>query len=758
MPLTEFKQGAVMCREGEALRQILIITKGTAEASFNGNVITLEKGDTVGVCDLSSGLHSFGCVAATDVTVYAHPCEDFGVLDTLLQENADVSDLLVNSMSRLIAEFMRYRTALNQEVHTVYESVLDIYAQYESLGKSYGLSSKKLPGLQDMKPFSHVDPIEDWVHGYYIEIAEMDTATLKAFFHGKARIASGFLRRGAEDAVELFQVCKVYQDYLRDVSKYFLSGTDLDLFGLISELHFSSLNFKGADDKIGELMAKMTDLLSGMVSIDKSYYQKRLGAYMDNLEAKRAAVDPSQLSDAPEAGPKQNLSDSLEIILDYSECSDETRNRFARGVREYTKITDRNNTEDGVHRLCRELTLLFNEIYELVFFKSLKDENVGTIIKMFLNFGYVDASLAGHENADYLYSITDSFKGDPALGVYTISEWLHAVYTGKKEPSRNELDTDYDAFIHEMKQKGKIDAKEEARLLRDLDGKLRFELENMFPVVNRVTSGRIATFCPILADNNVLKKIDESIVYPANIKSIIDDIKELDFSVFFRETMYSSPELGVAKELINVEMMPDFILMPNAGSRGIMWQEIEGRKRTTPSRMFLPVMMEDDLRMALIRLAAEFRWEMCKRVQGVRWNDIADPSLTSEYFDYLQFYRNNRDLSLDVKTSIKTELMSHRNNYKTVFVSNYVDWLIYESKGSTRLNRYVRKILLTYCPFAAEVRERLLKNPQFSEALNRFNFKQQQRLQRLERLVLKITQSGKTPPKEILEELEYVKK
>ena len=34
-----------------------------------------------------------------------------------------------------------------------------------------------------------------------------------------------------------------------------------------------------------------------------------------------------------------------------------------------------------------------------------------------------------------------------------------------------------------------------------------------------------------------------------------------------------------------------------------------------------------------------YRWEMCRKLQGVRWNDISEHSLTSEYYDYIQYYK-----------------------------------------------------------------------------------------------------------------------
>jgi len=757
MSLSKFKQGSVLCSEGEPLSHLLFITNGSVEVLFNGQQFRFEKGDTIGLCGLSMGSHSHTYTAVSNVTVFLYPYEEFSTLETLLRDNPDVANLMVNSMCRQISEFLEYRSALKQEADKAYESVREMYPQYERLCALYAVTSKKLSEMSEIMQFSKSDPVEDWVHDYYIEIKELDSAVYKAFFYRKPGISSGFLRRGTEDILQVLQSCKGYHENLKAVSQIFLNSDGHDLFALISELHFSSINIKGADAAVETLMTQLTGLLSSMTGtdVDVAYYQKRLNAYKANLVEKRAS---QEITDVPTgSGLKQNLSDSLNVILEYSELPEEIRNKFARQVHEYTKRSDRDGSDDDIRRLRKELTESFYNIYKDVFIKSLNDSALPTIIKMFLNFGYVDATLAGHDNADFLYSIADSLKGDQDIGVYTLREWLTAIYNGQKEPCRNEFDEDYAAYLHEMKVQRKIDAAEEARLLEDLEGKLRFEMENVFPIVNKITFGRITTFCPLFGDHNVQRTLEASLVTPALLKEMIDEIRSIDFSAYFRPTMYSNPEVGVPKETVNVEVLPDIILMPNVGIRGAMWQEIEGRKRTTPSRMFMPLFLLTDLKTLIIQLTGEFRWEMCKRIQGTRWNDLSDPSLTSEFCDYLQFYKSNRELSTEIKAQIKTELVRAKNNYKAVFVSNYAEWLLYESNSSPRLNKNARKTMVTYCPFPAAIREKLMLNPRYSDPLNRWNFKQQQRIQHLERLTYKIGQTSAEVPQELLDELEFAK-
>ena len=135
---------------------------------------------------------------------------------------------------------------------------------------------------------------------------------------------------------------------------------------------------------------------------------------------------------------------------------------------------------------------------------------------------------------------------------------------------------------------------------------------------------------------------------------------------------------AMGKEPVHLEYLPDIILMPNAGMRGVMWQEIEGKRRNSPGRMVFSIFHLEDLNTSFIRLTGEFRWELCKRIQGSRWNDISDRSLTSEYFDYVQFYRKNHDLSTEAKERVRSSLQRAKNSFKEMFVRDYIIWVMYE--------------------------------------------------------------------------------
>ena len=752
MTQSEVKRGFVICNAGDAVNNVHIILKGQAETILNGKSFILSEGEGIGFCYVKSGKFEHTYTAYSDTTIISYPVSGPDPIGKLIKDNPGARPMFVRSISRQIDELMKYRNALAAEADKACALVKEVIPLYERLCGMYAIAPRKLDRGVEIIPYK--DEFPAWLQEYYNEVSTQDPKTVKEFF-SRPGIAIGFIKRASIDFDASLLSCTSVQVYLKDIATMFIDRTGHDLFGIMAELHLQSINIKGADTAVEMVMAKILRYMVEMTFCDTGFFKVRLDNYKKSLDEKRLSRVMVEVS---EGGEKQNLADSLDTILKYSGIPTETCSKFSHMVQDYKDTVDKVSSDDDVRLLRRDITKMFNEIYLAVFLKYVTDNHPSTIIKMFVKFGYVDAALAGFENADYLYSIADSLKGDPSRGVYTIDEWLKAVYIGKKDPCRNEFDMDYAAHINELKQTNKIDAAEATRMLADKVGRLKFEIENVFPVANKLTFGRITIFCPLFSEHNVGRSLEQSLVTPNMTEEVLDEIRSKDFSAFYRGTMYSNPDIGVPKETINVEVMPDIILLPNVGTRGIMWQEIEGRKRTTPARMLMPVFLIADFKQLIITLTGEFRWEMCKRIQGSRWQDITDASLTSEYCDYLQFYRTNRDLSADVKESVKVELTRARNNYKNVFVSNYLDWILYESSGSPRLNKYVRRMLFTYCPFSLAIREALSQNPQYGEPLKRYNIKQQQRETLLSRLIQKLSNAGTVVPNELYDELAYVKK
>jgi hypothetical protein len=144
-------------------------------------------------------------------------------------------------------------------------------------------------------------------------------------------------------------------------------------------------------------------------------------------------------------------------------------------------------------------------------------------------------------------------------------------------------------------------------------------------------------------------------------------------------------------------------------------------------------------------------------MQGSAWNNIHFKSLTSEYSDYIQYYKKNRDLTDDKKEKIKTQLVKGKNNVREVFVQDYEQWVKYESQGGQKLNKASREILAMYCPFNKEIRKNLETQPAFADALGRFNRETQKKVKELDLRYRSIEKNKIELPDIMISTLKYYK-
>lgn len=752
MALQKFVTGSIPFQAGQAFTHLYIIAGGSLEAVCCGFSFSLKKGDVIGLIDLAYDSYICTYTVTQDASLIPYPCQKPEQLADLFANTPDMGALIFASSVRLIGAVTDHYALQQYDCDNFYRDVIQKYEEYKQMCVLFGVSPKNLPGMEELEPLTLEDELPSWISSYYDGVCHALSAN-KSLFQQNSWLAAGFLLKASQDMFRILEISGQITNYITENSYLLLNENRLDFFDLFTELYFRG--FKAGEDVIplSTLLSRLFIQIEGAPSISRNLYWQRVKEYRAKLQ---------MLEQMPEESLRNTvhrttvLANSLTAILEYGDCSAELSEEFIGLVLQYKALIDKNSSDDNARSLRQALTKHFYEVYKNVFLISLSDNNLPPVIRMFLSFGYIDEELAAYENAAYLYSIAEHFHGDASLGVYTLYEWLTQIYKGKKLPSRNEFDTDYEGYLREQRMSGKITPQVEQHMLGDSAQKVLFELNNMVPLVNKITFGRISSFCPVFSEHNVLKDLSLALVTPEHIKSSLDQIRALDYSAYYREIIYTNPDLGVAREYLDMEILPDIILMPNIGTRGVMWQEIEGRRRNTPARMMVSAFAMENLTNLLVRLTGEYRWEMCKRIQGARWNDVSDPSLTSEYCDYAQFYRRNHELSSDAKEKIKASLQKAKNNFKEFFVQDYITWILHEGSGLPRLNKEARSILFTYCPFSKAVRTQLRVNPLYKEMLDRYDIKTNQKLHHMDILFQKITKGGTAVPPELLAQQQYL--
>lgn len=750
MAIVSILKNQVLFEAGQPVKELYMILSGSFSVSFSGGEYLLQSGDAPGICELYTGSHVATCRAAEDSSVFIYPFSDTISLEMLFKRSPEYCVVVTRSAFRQLNRLLHADELARLACSSMQLAFSRNYERYKECCTRNQIEPGTLPPLA---PFVGEDPLPVWAVSYYEGFQRL-LSEGSALLSKEPAVPAGLIASTGVDCNKVFASLCALEEYQKQVFSLYLKESREDALTMYADLYLRLDSDSEDAVFVYDTIQQILTMLQDSPLTDRTLLNKRLSelsAILKTAPGQKASAD-----DATEAGADVSLTDSLQTILAYSRRDTGFCVNFRELVGQYKDASDKTATDDAARALRQRITTSFYELYSSIFFRAVEEEEIPMPVRMFLCFGYVDEELAGRENAEYLSRAVHLLASNKKPGVFTLFDWLKAIWEGTKEPSRNEFDEDYSTHLRTLKATKQITPAEEAALLQDSHKKVEYELKNMFPTVNKMSFGRVSSFCPLFSAHNLLKRPDTSLVMPRTLKELFADITAMDYSAYYREYVYTNPDAGIPQEFFHTEILPDVILMPNVGTRGVMWQEIEGHKRTTPARMMLPIFYLEDLRQTLVRLTGEYRWEMCKRIQGPRWNDLSERSLTSEYFDYIQFYKKNHDLSSETKEKIKTALQKARNSFKEMFVQDYVTYILYEGGGSPRMTKTARNILFTYCPFAASVRESLKSNPTYKDMLERYETVKSQQLHKFEMLERRVKNTGSELPKELSAERRFL--
>lgn len=755
MTTVRVQKNQVIAREKEKVKRWYIIREGSVVQRNSYARVVLGKDAVIGISESDRYLCDYIAVQDTTLAVFHYDsAED---VRNIIQGQESMRSVLLRASLNQRQMLLKTYAAFSNLVRQFHSFVETQYNDYTMLCTKYQLEGQNFSRIDNFKPLEMVHRAEKWeinnsisLTGNYLEEYVRLMQKDDSMCIGAIMEASYQTRRVTQGIIEMADYLKYNRDIL-------LSESERDIFSLYYDLlHQAKRN--GCDVKpLTDAMDAIGDVIKKLNIYEEKLVTARMEAY-HNMELEEETPEQAEVSG--ETGEVWNEEpeeeDCLVHILSYAGFAEQEIEEVRSHILAYQALPDMMSTDSEAFQLRKRLTMIFYDAYLKVFMRVIKQEDELTpILQMFLNFGFMDVQLADEENANALFELTEHLDVCNSDHIYTIYEWLKSVYEGRNEPSKNELDLDYTGYLNEMKKSGKIRAEQLPAYAANKEMKVKFEIQNMFTSGNRATYGKISTFCPILCGNDLINSVEKMLVTAQKVDDALDKIRKIDYSVFYRETMFVDPAHGINREMIMKEVLPNVILMPNGGTRAMMWQETAGVKRDTPARFLLPIFTAVDLDDMMIETVGRFRWEICRKIQGVHWNDIREKSLTAEYCDYIQFYRKNNDLSVDAKEKIKSALLRGRNNYREVFVKDYQNWIKYECMGSFRLNKVSRGILITYCPFAKKIRQELKGNPMYQNALQRMEIQTAKKVQRINGLYDKYQKAGGTITKELQDNLDY---
>ncbi len=753
MEVIRVSKGETFIKKGEGLRHLYILLQGSVQSVYKRNAWRFEAGSIMGMLESSTAKYTCNYTALTDCVLYAYEYErpeDFAKIFT--EDRKYVSVFMMATM-RQTAHFLHTYETYYERARSYYAFLMEMFQEYELLCQEYGSVPQPFARLEMAKPFVPGERINQAVIDFYEKMAGMSQKVVEAFLGRDISLSVGEILNGAVWMRRALLLVEEIQEYLLLQREYFVCAKEDNLYHRYVELIVKTAKAGRDVSPIQEAIDKMIAYARENELYDKEWLDTAFAKYESFHFGEKAMAEHESWEEGSEDDSFSG--DYLELILSFAEYEADKSEEFRADIEAYKNLTDMYSTSDDVRMMRRRLTRHYFELYKRVFRKSLDLQRLPGGIRMFLNFGFVDAELAGEDTAKELDDLVDRLFLCKADNVYTMYEWLLSVYRGENEPSRNEFDLDYPAYLQDLKKSGKLNSQQVKEQMDDPWMKVEFEMDNVFPATSKMTYGKISSYCPLLNENDVISSVESMLVTAEKINSALDHIRTIDFSVFYRGVVFSDPARDINMEMIQKEVLPNVILLPNTGNRAMMWQETAGVKRDTPARFMFPILTIGNILELMIEVTGRYRWEICRKIQGVRWNDVTEPSLTSEYSDFIQYYRKNSELSPEAKEKVKNTLVKSKNNYREVFVKDYQSWIHHESKGSFRLNKVSRNIIFKYCPFAKNIREELKVNPMYKTMFERYDIMNGRTVRRIEMLYDRYRKKGGEITRDLQRNLDF---
>ena len=709
---------------GAPVSQVALLVKGRVQLAAPGARVEIRPGELLGVGDLFGGSYLGNYSAVEESVLYVFSVSNDDELETFFGSNPEYRGLAVASVSRLL---MRLRE--------IYEAMFVLCReQHDFCGTYFSKLQKRKEQEERLTEFAGRNPQSEFSLEFateemdnFCESARVPMDVMKSYYSTGTDMPMYQCGRIAVILQEMFAVIKNETGFISDLCDAFMAEDGSGLYraevdyatGLLDTGFLTPTDMEDVTRIKDNMLLTLPRALKSLgmkaafptKTIEEDFARLMEGAVKG--EAKDSAEEAKEIDFSV-------LDNSLETILQFAKLEPAAKQTTTEAIEAFVHLKNRTDTADDVRKLKRQIANLYYDVFERCARRAIHETELPAPVRLLLDYGFIDERLLKRDQLAYLLTWKEEDVTEP-VHVYTVTEWLREIYHGNKEPSRNEFDQDYPAYLREERKSGHITEEMEKALAKDPDKKFSHEIHNMIRYNSRIVNGHLSTYVPILYEDEFYGTMDKMRVTKQRLIESLLALEDMDFTIFMREVLYVKPEEKIEKEHIIKKVYPELILMPVYGSSASMWQEISTKKRDTPGRFLFPVLCEENLDVLMRKMFARFHWEYCKCEQGANWNNIQYPSLTSEYMDYIQYYRKNRALSDEKKEKLKTQISRAKNNGREVFAADYDDWIKYESEGSVRLNKVAREYLATYCPLGKEYRREMGKNHVFGEAMNRYN-------------------------------------
>jgi len=512
--VNQIPKGAEIFLENEPTSYVCVVIRGRVLARTESVKIALPSGSFLGVFDLSVGHYISDYIAMEDSMLYAFPVHDKKMLRAMLTStNKDYRGLIVNSLTRYFYELSRINAEFHKTATELHRLLADTYTRYKGFCRDAGEGAVMLSALENIEAYQDESPMDRKSFSYYEDLARVPADVQKSFFGCGLELTMFHIKELSalisNLTIDTRDVCSYIKEYFsclyNDGSQNLLMGL-MKLSGEVSKKNRPVQGLQQMLDKLLEEFNRMSGILERYMGMPPMIKRERLEKMYSAVLVGEEMDDSSETAvGASDEEIYQSLRGTLQQLIDFSEVPKDSLKVFVDAMNTFVRAKDRMSTEDDFRALRRQIADGFYTIYRAIFLKTLKEERtLPKAVELFLNYGFTDERLLTKEQTLDLCRLDVSTNNKYHCNLYTIPEWLHAVYTNKRQPSKNEFDMEYIEMLREQKKMGEINADEEKKLANDQMKKLEYEMQNMFRYNHRIVNGQPSVFVPVLCSEQMM--------------------------------------------------------------------------------------------------------------------------------------------------------------------------------------------------------------------------------------------------------------
>lgn len=755
------KKGEIVFQQGEEVGQVGIVLSGKVMMQNEWMKLIRPQGSFLALNDMDKESYRATYTALDDSVVYILPCKGQESLHEIVAKNADYRAIMISSQFKYITELSKIRTALSERAYRIYHFTKKAYNGYKDVCRDNSLQMITLDEIEELKAYEAVSDASEDKLVYYTEAAKIPLSANKLYFSYSEEMVSYQTLEITALAESFLEDCQQMIDYIKDMLALLglrmghnlfeyccVQGQEMRRKGFVPDEMRELL--EGIFEEVSFQYEELQKQMQGMAPLDTEPFKKKITNII-SAEMTESEKEKKEEKDAAIKRAVLSLKNSMDQVIKYGQLPEEEENTLKTNVEYLVNAPDRLSVEDDIKKAKKAITPIVFNLYLNCYRKCCNSLNtLPKAVELFLNFGMLDERLLDEEQLAFLCGIEPE-KNEGPCQVFTMVEWLNEIRERRRDPSKSEFDEDYIENLRTLKKQGDITEEEQKRLLDDIEKRVEYEVMNMQKANTRTLYGQPTAYMPILYKEAIFGYLDKILVTKKRINESIANWAKLDYSVFYREVIYSNTELKITNETIMKNVYPDVILFPIFGINASMWQEVGGKNKATPGRFCFPILCSTNIDDLVVKMFGRFRWELCRCIQGMAWNDVKVKSLTSEYMDYIQFYRKNRELSDEAREKFKLQIQKGRNNSREIFLLDYEAWIKNESNGSMKMNKVARELLATYCPFEKSLRDKLSAQRPYEVAMARGQRTALKKKQEFELKIKAIQKETEDVPKEILD-------